>query len=601
MTPYTAPVAEMLFVLEHVAGLGDVRKLAAFGDVTPDLVETILNEAGRFGSEVLAPLNQIGDQQGCRLENGKVHMPPGFVDAYARFRSAGWTGLTSAPEYGGQGLPRVISSAIAEIRDSANMAFGLCPLLTQVAVEMLAAHASPRIKSTYLRKLVVGEWTGTMVLTEPDAGSDLDRIRTVATLDGQQYRLRGQKIFVTYADHDLAANIVHLVLARTRDAPPGIKGLSLFLVPKVLVRPDGMLGDGNDVRCVSLEHKLGIRASPTAALSFGDREGAVAEMIGEPNRGIETMFTMMNSARLAVGLQGIGIAERAYQQARAYAQERVQGHAIGDRSRTPVRIAHHPDVRRMLLAMRSQTEAARALAYFVAARLDIANHHEDAETRRGNLAIAELLTPVVKAWATEVGIDVANTGLQVHGGLGYIEETGAAQHLRDARIAAIYEGTNGIQAYDLALRRLPENQGSAVRALAGRMEASASAACAHRDGHIAAIGGHLRTAVRALNKASDWMLSEGSHAPEHVAASALPYLRLVGTVAGGWLLLESARAAHAQRERRQAEANFLQRKLVTARFFADQYLAKARNAADVVVGGWVAIQASKADDQGETW
>ncbi|HIJ44924.1 MAG TPA: acyl-CoA dehydrogenase, partial [Rhodospirillaceae bacterium] len=446
MTAYAAPLTDMRFVIGELAGLAEIAALPGLGDTSPELVDAILDEAGKFGAEVLAPLNRPGDIAGCGFNEGLVRTPEGFKEAYGQFVEGGWNGLPFDPEYGGHGLPWLVSAAVSEIWNAANMALALCPLLTQGAAEMLIVHGSSELKSRYLRKLVSGEWTGTMNLTEPQAGSDLGQTRCKAVRKDGRYLISGQKIFITYGDHDLTENIIHTVLARTPDAPPGVKGLSLFVVPKFLLNEDGSLGERNDLRCLSIEHKLGINASPTCVMSYGDGGGASGFLIGEETRGIEYMFTMMNNARLAVGLEGVAIAERAYQQARDYARARVQGRLLGGGDPAPVAIVNHPDVRRMLLFMKAGTEAARALAYHVAASLDLARRHPDEAVRRDRRSQIDLLTPVIKAWCTDTAIEVANTGIQVHGGMGYIEETGAAQHLRDARIAAIYEGTNGIQA-----------------------------------------------------------------------------------------------------------------------------------------------------------
>ncbi len=572
---YAAPLAEMRFVINDLADLGTVQALPGCAEVTPDLVDAILEEAGRFGAEVLAPLNAAGDRQGSVFENGVVRTPDGFADAYRRFVESGWNAVPFEEEFGGQGLPWLVSTAVSEVWTAANMAFGLCPMLTQAAAETLSAFGMPEIKSTFLPRLVSGEWTGTMNLTEPQAGSDLSRVRTRALKDDGHYRIVGQKIFITYGEHDLADNIVHMVLARTPDAPPGVKGLSLFLVPKVLVDADGRLGRRNDLRCVSIEHKLGIKASPTAVMSFGDDGGATGYLIGEENRGLDHMFLMMNNARLAVGLEGVGIAERAYQQARAYALERVQGRLVGSDDPSAVTIAHHPDVQRMLLSMKSQTEATRALAYFAAANLDVARRHPDEAVRREHDALVGLLTPVVKAWSTNVGIEVADTGIQVHGGMGYIEESGAPQHLRDARIAAIYEGTNGIQASDLVGRKVARDNGAAATAFIARIRALDGELALAPGEDIKVIRGELAAAVNRLAQATDWLLQTYPSDPAMVAAGAVNYLRLFGIVAGGWLMAKAALIAERGLARGEGDLAFLRSKLVTARFFADNYLSQA--------------------------
>src|SRR5262245_48282143 len=418
---YTAPVRDMLFALDAVAGIGDLAQLPTYRELTPDLTASVLEEAGRFAGEVLAPLNRTGDIQGSRLENGVVRTPDGFADAYRQFCDGGWNGLPFDPAYGGQGLPWVLGTAVQEMCDGANMAFGLCPLLTKAAVDALHNFGTPAQKAKYLAPLVHGRWSGTMNLTEPQAGSDVGALRTRAVKNGEYYCLTGQKIFITYGDHDMSENIVHMVLARTPDAPPGVKGISLFIVPKFAVAPDGTLGARNDLRCVALEEKMGIHGSPTAVMAYGDDGGAIGELVGEENRGIEYMFTMMNSARLSVGIEGLAIAERAYQQARDYAKARVQGRAIDGDSPAGVPIIQHPDVRRMLMTMRGQIEAMRALVAFVAGSVDRARRHPDAAERARHQTIVDLLTPVVKAWCTDTGCDVASTAIQVHGGLGFIE------------------------------------------------------------------------------------------------------------------------------------------------------------------------------------
>ena len=449
MSDYAAPLADIRFALNEVAGLQNILGLSQYEDITSDLVDAVLDEADKFAGGVLAPLHKIGDQQGARLENGVVRMPDGFPEAYKAYVDGGWNGPPFDPAYGGQGLPWVVTTALNEIWGSANLGFSLGPLLTQGAVELLSAHASEEQKEKYLEAMITGRWTGTMNLTEPQAGSDVGALRTKAVKNGDHYLISGQKIFISYGDHEMAENIIHLVLARTEGAPDGIKGISLFIVPKILVNDDGSLGHRNDVRPMSLEHKLGIHASPTAVMGYGENEGAVGYLIGEECRGIQYMFTMMNNARLGVGLQGLSVAERAYQQAVTFAKDRVQMRDAVAGSKSSVAIAHHPDVRRMLLRMRAQTEAMRCLAYVAAAGLDVANHHPDPEVKASAQERVDLLIPIVKAWSTDLGNEVASTNVQVHGGMGFIEETGAAQLYRDVRIAAIYEGTNGIQSIDL--------------------------------------------------------------------------------------------------------------------------------------------------------
>ena len=577
---YTPPIRDLLFVLEEIAGIGEIAKLPGCGDATADLVESVVEEAGKFAAGILAPLNRIGDEQGTRLDNGVVRTAEGFRDAYAKFTDAGWNGVPFEPEHGGQGLPWALAAATQEMMTSANMAFGLCPLLTQGAVELLQAHGSPEQKRTYLPNLIHGRWSGTMNLTEPQAGSDVGAVRTRAVRDGDRYRIAGQKIFITYGDHDMADNIVHMVLARTPGAPPGVKGISLFIVPKFHVAADGKLGGRNDLRCVALEHKLGIRGSPTAVLAFGDNEGAIGELIGEENRGIEYMFTMMNNARLSVGIEGLAIAERAYQQARDYARTRIQSRAADGADPKPVPIIRHPDVRRMLMTMRSQTEAMRALVGFTAGTIDRAKRHPDAAERSRHQAMVELLIPVVKAWCTDTGCAVASMAIQVHGGLGFIESTGVAQHFRDARITPIYEGTNGIQAIDLVSRKLARDGGAAMHVLIGIMKRTVEAADSGEDGQFLAT--RLGQAVEHLSSATDSLVSTMQRNKMAALAVASPYLALVGTVAGGWLLAKSALAA---RRRGPAAADYFAAKEGVARFYAASLLPQAAGLSAAVLSG----------------
>ncbi|BBK30023.1 alkylation response protein AidB-like acyl-CoA dehydrogenase [Stella humosa] len=578
---YTAPVADMRFVLRHIAGLDQVALLPGAEGAEPDLVDQILDEAARFAGGVLAPLNRSGDQEGSRLENGVVRTPKGFRDAYQTFVEAGWNSLPFDPEHGGQGLPWLVGTAVGEMWASANMAFSLCPLLTQGAIELLSHHASPEQKAAYLPDMIAGTWTGTMNLTEPHAGSDLGLIRSraVPQADGT-YRIAGQKIFITWGDHDLAQNIIHMVLARTPDAPAGSRGISLFIVPRYLLDADGRPGPANDVRTVSLEHKLGIHASPTCVLSFGDADGgAVGFRVGEENRGLEYMFTMMNNARLSVGLEGVAIAERAYQQARDYALARVQSREIGASDPTPVAIARHPDVRRMLLSMRARTEASRALAYTVAAALDHGLRHPDPAERARQQAFVDLMIPVVKAWSTDLGVEVASTGVQVHGGVGFVEETGAAQHLRDARIAPIYEGTNGIQANDLLFRKLGRDGGAAAGTLINRMRADLDSST---QDDIAA---PVRAGIDTLETATAWMVAHHRSEPRLAAAGAVPYLQILGTVAGGWLMAKAAGAAATALAAGEDPA-FHQAKIATARFYATHEMpTAAARLATLTTGG----------------
>ncbi len=585
MNSYQAPIEDMRFVINEIADMAEIATLPGYEDASPDLVDAILEEAGKTASEILAPINRSGDEQGSHFENGVVRTPDGFKDAYRQFIEMGWNGMPFDPEYGGQGLPWLITTAVTEMVQAANMSFGLCPLLTQGAVELLAAHASEELKAVYLEKMVSGEWNGTMNLTEPQAGSDLARIRTKAVCNGDHYLISGSKLFITYGEHDWTENIIHLVLARTPDAPAGIKGISLFVVPKFLVNDDGSLGARNDLRCASIEHKLGINASPTAVMAFGDNEGAVGYLVGEENRGIQCMFTMMNNARLNVGLQGVGIAERAYQQARDYAQERVQSRALGSDDPDPVSIIQHPDVKRMLLSMKSQTEATRALAYYVASRIDIAKRHADSAERAYAQSLVDLLTPVVKAWSADTGIEVANTGIQVHGGMGFIEESGAPQHLRDARITAIYEGTNGIQANDLVGRKIAYDQGAAVNTLIASIRAFDHELAGSQNQALKDMGKVLDSSVDVLETTSNWVVQTYGSAPEEVAAGAVPFLRLTGLVCGGWLLIRGAATAQNKIESGEGNPDFLRMKIITARFFVDHLLVQCASLGQTVMTG----------------
>jgi alkylation response protein AidB-like acyl-CoA dehydrogenase len=575
MIPYSAPIQDMRFVLNEVVGMDRIVSLPGYDAATPDMVDAILEEANKLASNVLAPINFSGDQEGSVLENGVVRTPKGFKEAYRQYQEGGWNSVPFEPEHGGQGLPWTLAMAVQEMWQSANMSFALCPMLNQGAVEALTIHGSKELKDIYLGKLISGEWTGTMNLTEPQAGSDLAAIRTKAVREDGHYRISGQKIYITYGEHDFTDNIIHMVLARMPDAPPGIKGISLFVVPKFLVNPDGSLGDRNDLRCVSLEHKLGIHASPTAVMAFGDNDGAIGYLVGEENRGIEYMFTMMNNARMGVGLQGVAISERAYQQARDYARTRVQSRDMADAKGEPVAIIRHPDVRRMLMTMRSQTEAARALTYYAVAALDIAKKHPDPEEAAKGQSLADLLTPVVKAWSTDLGVENASIGIQVHGGMGFIEETGAAQHLRDARITPIYEGTNGIQANDLVFRKVIRDGGTAARTLFAEIRETIDALKNRPGDDMAAIAIGLGKALDALEKATNWLVEHGKRTPTAAASGAAHYLKMFGIVTGGFLMAKGAMAAQEGQADPSADQRFLDAKLITARFFADQFLPQA--------------------------
>ncbi|MGE0118384.1 MAG: acyl-CoA dehydrogenase [Dongiaceae bacterium] len=582
---YTAPVADLLFALEELAGIDEIATLPGYEEATSDLVRSVLEEAARFTGGMVAPLNHTSDQQGSRLENSVVRTPDGFREAYAAFVAGGWNGLPFDPAHGGQGLPWSLALAVQEMVTSACMSFGLCPLLTQGAVELLAAHGSAAQKQTYLANLVSGRWTGTMNLTEPQAGSDVGALRTRAVREGAHYRITGQKIFITYGEHDMAENIVHMVLARTPHAPPGIKGISLFIVPKFHARPDGTLGAHNDLRCVSLERKLGIHGSPTAVMAYGDGGGAIGALVGEENRGIEYMFTMMNNARLSIGVEGLGIAERAYQQARDYARARLQGRDAESSDPSPVPIIRHPDVRRMLTDMRARIEAMRGLIAFTAGHLDRAKRHPDAAQRDRHQAAVDLLTPVVKAWCTDTGCAVTSTAVQIHGGIGYIEATGAAQHFRDARIAPIYEGTNGIQAMDLVGRKLMRDDGVAVRQLIETMRTTLTALRGAGEDDLRAIADQLADGIRSLAEATEWLIETGGASRSKALAGATPYLALVGTAAGGWLLARLALAAYRRPANGTTGSNNLDAKRIVAHFYAANILPQAAALAAAVAGG----------------
>jgi alkylation response protein AidB-like acyl-CoA dehydrogenase len=568
--PYAAPIAEMQFVLRHIAGIDSIAALPGHDSVTSDLVDAVLDQAGKLAGEVLAPLNWVGDQEGSVLENGVVRTPKGFKEAYKEYVAGGWNAVPFEAEYGGQELPWTLGSMVQEMWQGSNMSFGLCPLLNQGCVEALLAHASEEQKRTYLPKLIEGVWTGTMNLTEPQAGSDLAAVRTKAWRDGDAYKIQGQKIYITYGEHDFTENIIHLVLARLPDAPPGVKGISLFIVPKFLLNADGTPGPRNDLRCVSLEHKLGIHASPTAVMSYGDNGGAVGYLVGQENQGLSYMFTMMNNARLSVGLQGVAIAERAYQHALDYAKARVQGRALTGGANN-VTIIHHPDVRRMLLTMRAYTQAARGITAQAFAALDTAKCHEDAETRAIAQRRVDFLTPIVKAFGTDIGNEVAYIGVQIHGGMGFIEETGAAQYLRDARILPIYEGTNGIQANDLVFRKLLRDNGQAAgEFIAAVKEARAEVAAAPGD-DAAVIARAIDAALPVFEQATGWLLDHAKD-PNHPAAGAVPYTRMAGLVAGAAVMALSAAAALEGLRTRAGDPAFLNAKLITARFYAESLL-----------------------------
>ena len=585
MTSYTAPIRDMRFAMDALGLLPALAVLPGYTDATPDLRDALLAEAGKLAEDLLAPVNFSGDKQGAVLENGVVRTAEGFKEAYAAYVEGGWNSLAFDPEHGGQGLPWLLGFATSEMWVSANNSWGLCPILTSGAVELLSAHGSSEQKALYLEKLVSGEWNGTMNLTEPQAGSDVGALHCRAEKEGDHYRIRGQKIFITWGEHDMTDNIVHMVLARTPDAPEGSRGVSLFIVPKFMVNPDGSLGGRNDVFCVSLEDKLGIHACPTCTMSFGDNDGAVGFLIGEENRGLNCMFTMMNNARLGIGLTGLSIAERAYQQARDYAKERVQG-AAGQ----PVTIINHPDVRRMLLTMKATVEAMRGLIYDVVSSLDVTRAHPDSDVRSAARSRVDLLTPVVKAWCTDMGVEVASLGVQVHGGMGYMEETGAVQHWRDSRIAPIYEGTNGIQAIDLVTRKVLRDGGDTVAQYALEIRTVLSALEADSDTVLTSLHTHLSAALDTLETATRWLVTEAGDAPGKALSGATPYLRLFGLTAGGAIMARGALAAD------DDDLDFHIAKRRTAHFYAENILSQATSLLAPIQNGSESIVAF-AEDQ----
>jgi len=591
MSAYFAPLRDMQFVLHELIGLEEIARLPGCEEVTGDLVDAILDEAGKLARDVLAPLNKQGDVQGCTLKDHVVTTPDGFKRAYGQFVQGGWNMLSCDPDYGGQGLPAVMSTPVQEMWQAANMAFALCPMLTHGAIEAIHLCGTDELKERYLPKMVAGEWTGTMDLTEPQAGSDLSAVRTKAVPEGDHYRLFGSKIFITYGEHDYTDNIIHLVLARTPTAPEGVKGISLFVVPKFLANTDGSVGERNDVYCVSIEHKLGIHASPTAVLAFGDNGGAIGYLVGEENRGLEYMFIMMNLARFSVGVQGLAISERAYQHALSYAKERIQGAELGVRGGEKALIIRHPDVRRMLMSMKAYVEAMRSLAYFTAASLDKASNHPDAAERARHQAFAELMIPVVKGWSTETSIGVASTGIQIQGGMGYVEETGAAQHLRDARITTIYEGTTGIQANDLIGRKIARDKGATAQAVIAMMRTTEGQLAEAPGTDFSAIGSAFSDGVKALNEATDWIVATYSSDVKAASAGAVPFLQLFGVVAGGWQMARAALTAQAKLAAGNGEAPFYEAKIATARFYADHILSQALGLRIAIVKGAAGVLA----------
>ena len=592
---YTAPLKDMLFAIEHLAGLEQVSQLPGFEDAGLETAQAVLEECARFNEGVVAPLNWEGDQNPSRFEAGKVTTTPGFQDAFRQYAEAGWQGLQHPTGFGGQGLPKTIGAACTEMLNSANMSFALCPLLTDGAIEALLTAGSEQLKATYLEKLVSGQWTGTMNLTEPQAGSDLALVRTRAEPQpGGSYKVFGTKIYITYGEHDLAQNIVHLVLARVAGAPEGVKGISLFVVPKFLVNDDGSLGERNDAHCVSIEHKLGIKASPTAVLQFGDHGGAVGYLVGEENRGLEYMFIMMNAARYAVGVQGIAIAERAYQKAVGYAKERVQSRPVDGSAKASVAIIHHPDVRRMLMTMRACTEGCRAMATTAAAAYDTAHHHPDAEVRKASAAFYDFLVPLVKGYSTEMGQEVTSLGIQVHGGMGFIEETGAAQYYRDARILTIYEGTTAIQANDLVGRKTARDGGQGAQAVAAEIEKTEQALQASSTPDALAVLQHLRAARQAFVDVVAFIAGNAKSDPNAAYAGSVPYLMLAGNLVAGWQMARSLLVAQELLPQGQDTA-FLNAKIATARFYAEHLLVKAPGVRDSIVQGAGSVMALPID------
>ncbi len=571
---YQAPLKDMRFVLNELAGLAEVAKLPGYQDATPDTVDAILEEASKFASEVLDPINYSGDQEGSKFADGEVRTPKGFRDAYRKFCEGGWNALPSEAQWGGQGLPKLVATPVQEMWKSANLSFSLCPMLTQGAIEALVLRGSEPLKKAYLPSMVEGKWTGTMNLTEPQAGSDLSLVRTKAERSADHYLISGQKIFITYGEHDMSENIVHLVLARTPDAPEGVKGISLFIVPKFVPNKDGTPGKRNPAKCASIEHKLGIHASPTAVMVY---DKAVGYLVGEENHGLEYMFIMMNAARFVVGLEGVAIAERAFQRALAFAKERLQGRdLVGGSGAVP--IIRHPDVRRMLMLMKSQAEAMRALAYTTAAALDFAQKGSDRKTHQ---AFVDLMIPVVKGWCTETGIEVASLGVQVHGGMGFVEETGAAQYLRDARITTIYEGTTGIQAMDLVGRKIAREGGATAKAWLADLKKLDAQLANHPE-----IRKALSEGAKAVEDCVDFIV--GAKDPRAQFAGAVPFLKLMGIVAGGW---QMARAALAAEKKMADDKAFYSAKIATARFYADHVLVQAPGLRNTVVNGAAGVLA----------
>jgi acyl-CoA dehydrogenase len=591
MSDYLAPIQDMQFVINEIAGLDSISSLPAFEDATPDLIEAVLEQAGILANEVFSPLNQPGDEHGTRIEDAVVISPPGYAEAYQQFVESGWQGIGKSTAIDGQGMPFLVHSAVAEMWYASNMAFALCPLLTSGAIEAVEAHANTRLQNLYLPKMISGEWSGTMNLTEPQAGTDLAAIRTRAEREGENYLIYGQKIFITWGEHELSDNIVHLVLARLPDAPPGVKGISLFLVPKFLANEDGSKGERNDLRVVSVESKMGIHSSPTCIMSYGDKEGAIGYLIGEEHQGIACMFTMMNNARLEVGMQGVAITERAYQRALEFARERVQGVARGHSERST--IIHHPDVRRMLMQMRAISQAGRALAYYASAQTDLAHHAESEEERKSCQNRVDLIIPVVKGWCTEMAQEATYVGVQVHGGMGFIEETGAAQYMRDARILTIYEGTTGIQALDLMGRKILRDKGLAMTGLIAELKDFDQQLTA-ASGDFAAIGARFSPALTALEDATSWYLENSVTDADLGSAVGVDYLMLAGNVICAWLMGKAALAAQRHIDLGTSD-DFYVNKIKTAVYFAEHILPRSEAQALMVKAGSTSVMAIDAD------
>ena len=591
MSEYSPPLDDMKFALKEVVDVESLSELPAFNEVGLEALDSLLDEASRFFNEVISPTNRTGDLEGSVLKNdGSVSTPTGFREAYAQYVDAGWGAISFDPEYGGGGFPWLVGIAITEMLTAANMALSLNPMLTQGSIHALSAHGSQEQKLAWLPKLITGEWAGTMNLTEPQAGSDVGALTTKAEIqDDGTYKITGQKIYITWGEHDLTENIIHLVLARTPDAPPGTKGISLFIVPKFVVNDDGSIGQENDIKCLSIEHKLGIHASPTCVLQFGDNGGATGYIVGEENSGMRYMFTMMNQARLAVGLEGLAVADRAYQQALDYALERMQGRRADTPKGESVPIIDHPDVRRMLMTMKAYIEAMRCMIYLNAKSIDIAHHHPDQDERTRGSELTDLLTPLSKSWCTDLGNELTSLGIQIHGGMGFVEETGAAQHYRDIRIAGIYEGTNGIQAIDLVGRKLSMRKGDVVRELL--LEINETASELH-SADLEGIGRPLEDAVQDMQAATEWLIENGGASTDDGLAGATPYLRMFGTTVGGWLLAKSALQAKKQIGEGN-DSEFLHAKMETATFFAEQLLPQVSGLLPAAVSGAHSLYAIK--------